>query len=93
MEHVFELGSRVKLVSFHGEEAPSYSVSSNENFWVLVGGQGEVVSDSLKLHAAFPKKGKRALVKFDQNLIDLGLISHNEIPNSLWIFISDLEGI
>lgn len=90
MKQMFKLGSRVKLISFYGTEVSSESVAPNENFWKLVGEQGVVVDENLKAHIAFPGKGKRALVKFDQSLDELGLLNHNEIPNSLWIFISDL---
>ena len=62
-----------------------------ENFWVLVGQEGEVVSEQLKIHPAFQDKGERALIKFDQSLSDLYLANHNDEANSLWVFISDLE--
>lgn len=90
MKQIFELGSRVKLISFHGEKVSSEHVPQHENFWILVGRQGVILSETLKEHAAFPDKGKRALVKFDQNLDELGLANHNEVPNSLWVFVSDL---
>ena len=91
MDQNFKLGDQVKLISFHGEKASSEPVVSGENFWQLVGVTGEVVSDSIKDHPAFPDKGKRAFIRFDKNLDDLGLPNHNDIANSLWIFISDLE--
>jgi hypothetical protein len=91
MNHNFKLGAQVKLTSFHGEKLSSEPVAATEDFWQLVGATGEVVSDSVKGHPAFPDKGKRALIKFDRSLDDLGLPNHNDTPNSLWIFISDLE--
>ncbi len=91
MNQTFKFGTRVKLISFHGEIKPSEPVAAEEDFWSLVGGEGEVVSEKLKVHPAFSDKGERALVKFDQSLNDLGLENHNEIANSLWVFISDLE--
>ena len=87
----FEFGNKVKLISFHGTKMPAYPVEIKENFWRLVDSDGEIVSDKLKVHPAFRDKGKQALVKFDLTLEDLGLISHNSIPNSIWIFISDLK--
>jgi len=66
-------------------------VETAENFWVLVGQEGEVVSEQLKIHPAFQDKGERALIKFDQSLSDLYLANHNDEANSLWVFISDLE--
>lgn len=91
MSSFFEIGSKVKLKTFHGlKEAID---DEGENFWLLVGSTGEIVSENQKIHPAFPEKGVRALVKFDKNLEKLGLPCHNEIPNSLWIFVSDLESI
>jgi len=93
MKNEFELGSRVQLASFHGKIESPEPVTPDENFWKLVGEQGEIISKNLKAHPAFPDKGKRALVKFDKNMSDLGLVNHNQVPNSIWIFISDLEQI
>lgn len=87
----FELGNKVKLISFHGTKIPTEPVGIKENFWKIVDSDGEIISEKLKMHPSFREKGKQALVKFDLNLEDLGLISHNSIPNSIWIFISDLK--
>lgn len=35
-------------------------------------------------------RGKRVLVKFSDDLRYVGLNSHNEIENSLWMFVEDL---
>lgn len=87
----FNLGQQVKLKSFLGTiHAPESTVRS-EDFWQLVGECGEIASDVLKIHPAFPDKGARVLVRFYINIDDLGLPNHNEINNSLWIFVSDLE--
>ncbi|MEJ2755023.1 MAG: hypothetical protein P8104_04105 [Gammaproteobacteria bacterium] len=91
MTQAFKFGTRVKLISFHGEVKSSEPVETAENFWVLVGQEGEVVSEQLKVHPAFQDKGKRAIIKFDQSLSGFGLANHNDEANSLWIFISDLE--
>ncbi|TCV77551.1 hypothetical protein [Sulfurirhabdus autotrophica] len=93
MKQIIEFGSRVKLITFHGTEVSLEPVAPEENFWQLVGGQGVVVSEKFKAHSAFPDKGKRALVKFDHSLDELGLLNHNETPNSIWIFISDLKPV
>ena len=93
MTQTFKFGTRVKLVSFHGEVKASEPVEAEENFWILLGQEGEVVSEKLKLHPAFLAKGERALIKFDQSLSGLGLANHNDEANSLWIFISDLKAI
>ncbi len=91
MRQTFKFGTRVKLISFHGEIKSLEPVVAEEDFWSLVGREGEVVSKELKVHPAFTDKGERVLIKFDHSLNDLGLENHNEITNSLWVFISDLE--
>lgn len=91
MNRMFVLGDRVRLVSFHGEAMSPVPVEKEEDFWRLVGSEGEVVSDELKVHPAFPGKGGRVLVRFNIDLGGLGLPSHNSVRNSLWIFVSDLE--
>jgi hypothetical protein len=89
MKSVLKIGCKVKLKTFHGLKEPVKNES--DNFWLLVDSLGEIVSETQKIHPAFPEKGARMLVKFDQNLEDLSLPCHNSIPNSLWIFVSDLE--
>lgn len=32
----------------------------------------------------------RVLVQFPESITDMGLACHNDIPDSLWIFVSDL---
>lgn len=93
MSEVFKIGTRVKLISFHGETKPAGPVEQGEDVWTLIGQDGEVVSDEVKQHPHYPDKGERALVRFDQSLTDQGLVNHNQVANSLWIFASDLEVI
>jgi len=90
---IFGLGVRVKLNLFHGEKVSPEPVGQDTDFWKLIGLEGVIISKSLKSHPAFRDKGKRALVRFDQNIDELGLVSHNEVSNSLWIFVTDLEQI
>jgi len=90
---LFGLGVRVKLNSFHGEKISPEPVGQDTDFCKLIGLEGVVVSKILRSHPAFRGKGERALVKFDQNLDELGLVSHNEVSNSLWVFVTDLDQI
>lgn len=91
MTKLFKCGARVRLASFHGTLCSSEAVEPDEDFWKLIGREGEIFSEQLKVHSAFPDRGERALVKFDRDVAELGLVSHNEIANSLWVFTSDLE--
>ncbi|MFC1626075.1 hypothetical protein ACFL19_00065 [Pseudomonadota bacterium] len=93
MSAEFSIGRRVVLVTFHGEPSSPTPVEVDDNYWNLIGEEGVIESEILKEHSAYPEKGKRALVKFDKDLSSLGLVNHNQTPNSLWIFISDLKGI
>ncbi len=81
----------VELKTFQGLiEAPK-GTSDNENYWCLIGAKGKVVSTNAKGHPAFPEKGKRVLVQFVDDVKLQGLSCHNDVDNSLWIFLSDLE--
>ena len=75
-------GKRVVLKSFNGSLIAPQKVKDEENYWQLIGSKAvvEITNDS-----------DRILIKFERDLSSLGLISHNEIPNSLWASISDLK--
>ena len=83
-------GLSVILKSFHGTTHPPEDVEPNENYWKLIGSTGIIMSDEKKTHPAFVKKGERVLVQFTA-IEKFNLECHNGIPNSLWIFISDLS--
>jgi hypothetical protein len=86
MNEKYQIGSRVRLVSFNGRETPPNKIKFEENFWKLIGIDGEIIEN-------VPKKGiqkNRLLVKFDVTLDDLGIHNHNELPDSLWIAGTDL---
>ena len=86
----FVVGNRVSLRTFHGRGQTPVGIRAKENYWLLVGSAGTVVStDDVNAVGAHPK-GKRVQVRFDRNVQDLGLACHNHQPNSLWIFESDL---
>ncbi len=77
------------LVSFNRKTAKSINANRCENFLDLVGSSGVVIDN------APPKEinKNRVLVVFDVALKSVGLPSHNEVENSLWIERSDLRVI
>ena len=89
-----KLGTKVKLKSFNGTIKPEEECRPSENYWTLVGCNGEIVQDPNQnnIYADFSSK-PRLLVKFESNIISLGLECHNNVNNSLWIMESDLEEI
>jgi len=91
MEKTFDLGSRVVLKTFLGKNKPPRNTPNSENFWVLIGLKGVIFSNEKKLHPAYPKRGKRVLVRFDEDILEYGLHCHNELDNCLWLFIDDLD--
>ena len=82
-----ETGNRVELVSFNGELEAAANVDKKENYWLLIGNSGKIVDDFAK--AAIQKD--RVLVRFDVSIERLGLESHNEVPNTLWIKRTNLS--
>lgn len=78
-----DVGSRVRLKSFNGDISPPEECDCSENYWVIVGSTGTVLS-------SMNSRG-RVLVTFDIDVTSFGLYCHNEIPNSLLILPSDLE--
>lgn len=91
MKNEFSCNEKVILKSFHGTTAALTAVRSEENYWLLVGAKGLIISEQAKIHPAFPEKGMQVLVKFETDIQSLGLTSHNAQKNALWIFISDLQ--
>jgi len=89
-----EAGSKVKLKSFCGRKTVRPGISPAENYWILIGRTGRVVQSPHQrtLFASFSHQ-KKVLVRFDESLADLSLECHNEVPNSLWILIRDLEPV
>jgi hypothetical protein len=77
----------VRLVSFNGSVVAKSDVDAYENYWRLIGEMGNI----LKADRPYGVDEDRVLVKFKASLDDLGLENHNELPNSLWIRLSDLE--
>lgn len=77
-------GKRVSLKSFNDSLTAPQAIKAEENYWLLIGSKAvvELTNDS-----------DRVLIKFERDLSSLGLANHNEVPNSLWILISDLKFI
>jgi hypothetical protein len=81
-----KIGTRVRLKSFLGarQASPDRQDDSQNNYWLLIGQQGLVVKED-------PYDPEHVLVKFEVDVISFGLHCHNEIPNSLWIRLDDLQ--
>lgn len=77
-------GKRVVLKSFNGSLIAPQNVKLEENYWQLIGSKAVV---------EIANNTDRVLLKFERDLSSLGLINHNEVPNTLWILISDLKFI
>ena len=82
--HHLKPGKRVVLKSFNGSLAAPQDVKADENYWRLIGSKAvvEVANET-----------DRVFVKFECDFSSLGLINHNEEPNTLWMLISDLKFI
>jgi hypothetical protein len=87
-----QAGERVIVKSFMGKKSPDTHTENEFNYWKLIGLHGTVI-DSRESHPFYKDKGAQILVKFDKNLKDLGLHAHNEPPNSLWLFSSDIKKV
>jgi len=90
---MFKFGDRVLLKSFLNLPHAPKGTKPGEDYWKLLGLKGEIVSHEKKTSPAFPEKGERVLVKFEDEVSEYGLHCHNEIANALWIHTSDLEPI
>jgi acetylornithine/N-succinyldiaminopimelate aminotransferase len=78
-----DINSQVELVTFNGQPCSPDQCNPHENYWVLIGKTGRVIAPQ--------NIRQRVLVQFDDNLTILGLTSHNPVPNSLLILVSDLK--
>jgi hypothetical protein len=88
-----EIGDKVKLVKFNGKTKSQKTSDNSEAYWKLIGETGIVQQDPQEgnIYAHFSER-PRVLVKFNTDLLaSYGLTTHNNINNSLWILVSDLE--
>ena len=87
-----KIGDKVILKSFHNATETPKDTNDSENYWKLIGLTGKVIKEG-RGHPAFKDMGDRVLVEFDNDILKYGLHCHNEPPNTLWIFVSDLSTI
>jgi len=83
---------RVTIKSFMGTKKPDTDIENEFNYWRLIGLKG-VVIDHRDKHPFYKNKGEQLLIQFDKDIKKLGLHTHNDIPNSLWVFKSDTKEI
>jgi hypothetical protein len=79
-------GDKVRLVSFNNSVGGPVELTEDEDYWRLLGKDGVVVS-------TIPPSGiksNRVLIKFNEDIREIGLACHNQIENALWIKRSDL---
>lgn len=83
-------GQKYELKTFNGTSKSKSNISSNEDYWKLIGKQGTLLhfANELNFH-----NDDRVLFQFDEDLQVNGLECHNERPNSLWILKSDLTHV
>ena len=84
-------GDRAILKSFLGRTESPNETRDDEDYWKLIGSAGQILSEEVKQNPNFPKLGTQVLVRFEKDPVEMGLACHNDIPNSLWIFVSDLK--
>ncbi len=82
---MYQINDRVILETFLGDVKQSdIDIDSDkENYSLLIGRCGVILDIN--------EKDKQVLILFDESLDDLGLINHNDIKNSLWIYKSDIK--
>ncbi|MDR6696576.1 MULTISPECIES: hypothetical protein [Stenotrophomonas] len=83
-------GRKVLLATFLGSKHPPDDVRPSEDYWRLIGTNGTIVLEESQASMAKHQRGLRVLVQFPESIRDMGLACHNDIPDSLWIFVSDL---
>lgn len=79
--HHLKPGKKVVLKSYKGNLQAWENTDPRENYWLLIGSKAIVISSD--------REG--ALISFERDLHSLGLVSGNELANSLWVCISDLK--
>ena len=87
-----QLNQKVKIISFNGTVNPPKECEEEENYWKLIGQTGKIVQDpdQNSLYADF-LRDKKVLILLDNNVKSFNLHCHNNIENSLWFSLDDLE--
>jgi hypothetical protein len=80
-----EMGTNVKLKTFHGKTFSKEYQNTIDDYWKLIGLTGTVIEEN---NIDFPE---RVLVKFEKDLDAYKVANHNPIKNTLWINKTDLE--
>ena len=91
MNDSYKFGSKVRMKTVLGTVQPPADVRKEENYWTLIGCTGTITSEERRTNPAYPEMGASVLVTFDEDVLSYGLYCHNEAPNALWIFETDLE--
>jgi hypothetical protein len=84
-------GDRVTVATFRGTATAPPQIRDEDNYWRLIGLSGVVVDGKAIIDSVPTVLGVRVLVQFDEDLLQIGLHAHNELPNSLWIYSEDLR--
>ena len=80
--HHLKPGKRVALKSYNGSLIAPQVTDPEKNYWLLIGSKAVV---------ELTNESDRVLIKFEREFSSLGLVNRNEMPNSLWILITDLK--
>jgi hypothetical protein len=96
---VVDIGARVVVKSWNGTLRPDDEPTlSRENYWALIGKRGLVIRGEQEYHMRVnpDENFHRVLVRFDEDLRQMGLASHNGSfdptwENALWVQIGDLS--
>ena len=73
-----------------GTDKPDNDIEDEFNYWKLIGMKGIVIGQRDE-HPFYKDKGEQILIQFDKNIKKMGLHTHNNAPNSLWIFKNDTK--
>lgn len=82
--------SQVLVQSFLGLKTSPGGTRDIDDYWKLIGKKGIVLMSEREGGINRHARGERVLVKFLDDVKALGLSCHNDVENSLWMFVVDL---
>ncbi|WP_157462671.1 hypothetical protein [Curvibacter gracilis] len=82
--------SQVLVQSFLGFTTSPGDTRDIDNYWKLIGKKGLVLMNEKEGGMSRHVRGERVLVKFSDDVKAMGLNFHNDVENSLWMFVVDL---
>jgi len=82
--------SQVIVQSFLGLTTAPVNTGDADNYWKLIGKKGIILMNEREGGMSRHVRGERVLVKFLDEVKALGLNCHNDVENSLWMFVVDL---